>query len=182
MSVCRVRTGSYTWCQNRTPLPSFGKAALSTSSRPAKRIPVEQRLFSYRMLACSAAFSRVSQPVVMPDTKALHASPSKTALPVDPRIDRDKGLGNLLDQHRIHVAVRRKTAVTIPRTGPYDPQAVRLHSPLCLQDLYGPLTYSTGIIFSPADPLYDIALVPIGTGLALIIEATDGQIVCRIEP
>jgi hypothetical protein len=51
-----------------------------------------------------------------------------------------------------------------------------------LQDLYGPLTHSTGIIFLPADPLYDIALVPIVTGLALIIEATDGQIMCRIEP
>jgi len=40
-----------------------------------------QELFSYRMLACSAAFSRVSQPVVMPGTKALHPSPSRTALP-----------------------------------------------------------------------------------------------------
>ena len=38
-------------------------------------------LFSYRRLACSAAFSRVSQPVVMPGTKALHASPSRTASP-----------------------------------------------------------------------------------------------------
>ena len=78
--------------------------------------------------------------------------------------------------------MRRETAVTITRTGPYDPQAVRRHSPLRLQGLDGPPTYSTGIIFSPADPLYDIALVPIGTGLALIIEATDGQIMCRIEP
>ena len=60
--------------------------------------------------------------------------------------------------------MRRETAVTVTRTGPYDPQAVRRHSPLCLQDLYGPLTHSTGIIFLPADPLYDIALVPIGTG------------------
>ena len=36
---------------------------------------------SYRTLSCSAAFSSVSQPVVMPGTKALHASPSRTALP-----------------------------------------------------------------------------------------------------
>ena len=48
--------------------------------------------------------------------------------------------------------------------------------------LHGPLTHGTGIILLPADPLYDIALVPIGTGLALIIEATEGQIMCRTEP
>ena len=65
-----------------TPFAVFcGKAALSTSLRSAKHIPIEERRFSYRMLASSAAFSRVSQPVVMPGTKALHASPSRTALP-----------------------------------------------------------------------------------------------------
>ena len=134
------------------------------------------------MLACSAAFSRVSQPVVMPGTKALHASPSKTALPAGSRASiANKSLGNLMDQHRIHVAVCREAAVTVPRTGPYDPQAVRRHSPRCLEDLYGPPTYSTSIVFSPADPLYDIALVLIGTGLALFTEATDCQIMCRIE-
>ncbi len=36
---------------------------------------------SYRTLSCSAAFSSVSQPVVMPGTNALRASPSRTALP-----------------------------------------------------------------------------------------------------
>ena len=77
--------------------------------------------------------------------------------------------------------MRRETTVTITRTGPYDPQAIGCHSPLCLQDLYSPLTHGTGIIFSPADPLYDIALVLIGTGLALFTEATDCQIMCRIE-
>jgi hypothetical protein len=40
---------------------------------------------SYRTLSCSAAFSSVSQPVVMPGTKALHASPSRTALPAGSR-------------------------------------------------------------------------------------------------
>ena len=64
--------------------------------------------------------------------------------------------------------MRRKTAVTIARTGPYDPQAVRRHSPRCLQDLDGPLTHSTGIIFLPTDPLDHIALVPIATALALV--------------
>jgi hypothetical protein len=44
------------------------------------------------------------------------------------------------------------------------------------------LAHSTGIILSPAYRLDDIALVPMGTGLALIIEATEGQIICRIEP
>src|SRR6516162_10139374 len=38
-------------------------------------------LFGYRMLACSAAFSRVSQPVVTPGTKALHGSPSTHSSP-----------------------------------------------------------------------------------------------------
>ena len=77
--------------------------------------------------------------------------------------------------------MRRETAVTVTGTGPYDPQAVRRHSPLGLQDLDGPLTHRAGIIFLPTDQLYDIALVPICTGLALIIEATDGQIMYRIE-
>ena len=47
--------------------------------------------------------------------------------------------------------------------------------------LHGPLTHGTGSILLPADPLYDIALVLIGTGLALFTEATDCQIMCRIE-
>jgi len=43
--------------------------------------PEWARNISYRMLSCSAAFSSVSHPVVMPGTNALHASPSRIALP-----------------------------------------------------------------------------------------------------
>ena len=134
-------------------------------------------LFGYRMLACSAAFSRVSQPVVMPGTKALHASPSKTALPAGSRASTATKAWVIFWTNTGSMSC----AVTIPRTGPYDPQAIRRYSALCLQDLDGPPTHSAGIIFPPADRLHDIALVPIGTG-ALIIEATVGQIMCRVEP
>src|SRR5215469_3134853 len=41
------------------------------------------------------------------------------------RIDGDEGLSDLLDQHRIQVAVRGETAVTVARTGPDDPKAPR---------------------------------------------------------
>jgi hypothetical protein len=75
------------------------------------------------------------------------------------RIDGDKGLRDLFDQRRIHVAVRRETAVAIARTGPYDPEALWGQSPLCLQGLDSPPTHSTGIVLVPADPLHDIALI-----------------------
>ena len=72
--------------------------------------------------------------------------------------------------------------MTIARTGPYDPEAVWRESPLRLQDLNGPPAHSTGIIFMPTDPLYYIALIQMGIVLALVIEATDGQIMRWIEP
>jgi len=108
--------------------------------------------------------------VVMPGTKALHASPSKTALPAGSRASTATKAWVIFWTNTGSMSC----AVTIPRTGPYDPQAIWRHSPLCLQDFDGPPTRNTGIIFAPADPLDDIALVPIGTGLALIIEATVG--------
>src|ERR1700730_9222161 len=74
-------------------------------------------------------------------------------------IDDDKGLRDLFDQRRTHVAVRRETAVAIARTGPYDPEALWGQSPLCLQGLDSPPTHSTGIVLVPADPLHDIALI-----------------------
>src|SRR4029077_20964074 len=83
---------------------------------------------------------------------------------------------------RIHVALRRETAVTIARTGPYDPQSIWRQGPLCLQGVDGPPTHSTGIILVPTDPLYDITLIRMGTALALVIETTDGQIMRWIEP
>src|SRR6516165_4109000 len=98
------------------------------------------------------------------------------------RIDCDKGLGNLLDQRRIHVALRCETAVTIARTGQYDSQAVWRQRPLRPQGLDGPPTHSTGIILVPTDSLYDIALIKMGIALALVIETTDGQITRWIEP
>ena len=62
------------------------------------------------------------------------------------------------------------------------PEAVWRQSPLCLQGLDGPPTHSTGIILVSTDPLYDIALIQMGIALALVIEATDGQIMRWIEP
>src|SRR5712664_3717412 len=75
------------------------------------------------------------------------------------RIDSDKGLGDLLDQRRVHVAVRRETAMTIARTGPYDSQALWRRSAVCPQGLDGPPTHGTGIVLVPTDPLHDIALI-----------------------
>ena len=77
--------------------------------------------------------------------------------------------------------MRRKTAVTIAWTGPYYSKAVRRQSPFCLQALDGPPTDSTGIILVTTDPVYDIVLIRMGAALALVIEATDGQFMRRIE-
>ena len=74
-------------------------------------------------------------------------------------IDGDKGPSDLLDQHRIQVAVRCETAVTVARAGPDDPEDPRRQNPLCLQALDGPPAHRTGIILAPTDPLHDIALI-----------------------
>ena len=74
-----------------TTSPTCGHARRAPGCRPTARPPgcLHQgrhhptAVDGYRMRACSAAFSRVSQPVVTPGTKALHASPSRTALPSD---------------------------------------------------------------------------------------------------
>ena len=72
--------------------------------------------------------------------------------------------------------------MTIAWTGPYDLEAIWRERPLRLQDLNGPPAHSTGIIFMPTDPLYDIALIKMGIPLALVIKATDGQIMRWIKP
>src|SRR6516225_6926897 len=98
------------------------------------------------------------------------------------RIDGDEGLSDLLDQHRIQVAVRGKAAVAVARAGPDDPEDPGRQNPLCLQALDGSPAHRTGIVLAPTNPLHDIALIGTGLALAFVIEAADSQIMRRIEP
>src|SRR6266852_4896831 len=113
-------------------------------------------------MSCSASATHIQLlPKPSARSRQARAAPLGGALSwsTSVRIDGDKGLGDLLDQRRIHVAVRRKTAVTVARTGPYDPEAAWRQFALCPQGLDGPPAHRTGIILAPTDPLHDIALI-----------------------
>ena len=97
-------------------------------------------------------------------------------------IDRGKGLGNLLRERRIHIAMGREAAMTIAGTGPHDPQAVRGQGARLLQGLKRPVTHGSSIVFPLTHTRHHVLLAGQGAALTLLVEGTAGQIPLGVEP
>ena len=97
-------------------------------------------------------------------------------------IDRGKGLGNLLRERRIHIAMGREAAMTIAGTGPHDPQAVRGQGARLLQGLQRPVTHGASVVFPLTHTRHHILLARQGAARTLLIEGTASHIPLGIEP
>ena len=96
--------------------------------------------------------------------------------------NRDKSLRDLLHHSRVHVAMGRETAMTIAWTRPDNAHTVWGQRAFSTEDIEGPLTHGTSIVFASQHAFHHIPLIGTRPGRPLIIIGAGGEITGGIQP